>query len=320
MEITVVRIRFLLYGKHVTTSGELGSGIMTVISTIPRLFIFAFLITAMLSVGLQTSAGDLRAVLESKGFFFRCLLVNFAVIPVAGILMVRILPMESHAAAAFLLLACTPGGITALQFGTRIKGVSLYAAGSSFLLSFLAVFVSPVWLAAVFPHSLSIKVPYGRAVFFNLLYLLFPLAAGAWGRRRLGRLAAKASKVCAMISLVCFIVFYILIYSIRKQALDAVGREGLLYMLMFVIVSMTAGWLLGGPAIETRAVLATVSGMRNVALCILLTLNTFADPAVQTNMVAFSAIMIPPGTLLTLYMYLHLRRYKRHTSIRRYSR
>lgn len=288
---------------------------MTVISTIPRLLIFAFMITAMLSVGLQTTAGDLRImIMESKGYFCRCLLVNFIVIPLIGILLVRMLPLKAEAAAAFLLLACTPGGITALQYGTRIRGVSLFAAGSSFLLSFLAVFVSPVLLAAVFPHRLAMTVPYGRALMFNLLFLLFPLAAGAWGRRPLGRLAAKASRANAVISLFCFVAVYIFLFGVRRQAVDAVGKGSLLYMLIFVIICMTAGWLLGGPAMELRAVMATVSGMRHIALCILLTLNTFADPAVQTNLVAFSAVMIPPGTLLTIYMYLHLRQSKHFTS------
>jgi BASS family bile acid:Na+ symporter len=41
--------------------------------------------------------------------------------------------------------------------------------------------------------------------------------------------------------------------------------------------------------------------MRNVALGLLLAFRTFPDPAVQTPLVAFSALMIPPNMLMTLY-------------------
>jgi BASS family bile acid:Na+ symporter len=58
---------------------------------------------------------------------------------------------------------------------------------------------------------------------------------------------------------------------------------------------------MGGPAKETRPVLATVTGMRHVGLCLLIALNTFPDPAVQAPLVAFSALMVPPNTLFAAY-------------------
>jgi BASS family bile acid:Na+ symporter len=99
---------------------------------LPRILTLPFLITAMLSVGLQTTAGDLRALLRSQGFLWRALLANFVAVPIVGIVLARTLPLKPEAATALLLLACIPGGISALQFTTKIKGAALFD-GRAFL-------------------------------------------------------------------------------------------------------------------------------------------------------------------------------------------
>jgi BASS family bile acid:Na+ symporter len=281
---------------------------MFLMDTLSRILVFTFLITAMLGVGLQITAGDLRSLLRSKGFLLRLLPANFVAVPIVGLVLARTLPLKPEAATALLLLACTPGGISALQFTTKIKGASLLAGSSAFLLSFIAVFLSPALLALVLPGDISVVIPYGRALLFVLVFLLLPLVAGTLVRSRAERLAQKLSKPCAIMSAVLFIVLVVLLMGLRKEAMNAVGKEALLYMLLFIIISMAVGWFMGGPAKETRPLLATVTGMRHIALCLLIALNTFPDPAVQTPLVAFSALMVPPNTLLAAYMLIRSRK------------
>jgi BASS family bile acid:Na+ symporter len=275
---------------------------------LPRMLTLLFLITAMLSVGLQITAGDLRSLLGSKGLLLRSLLANFVAVPIVGFVLARTLPLKPETAAALLLLACTPGGISALQFTTKIKGASLVAGSSAFLLSFVAVFLSPALLTLVLPGHISVVIPYGRAFLFVVVFLLLPLVAGTLVRSRAERLAEKLSKPCSILSAVLFIVVVVLIMNLRKEAMNAVGKEALLYMLLFIVISMAVGWFMGGPAKETRPVLATVTGMRHIALCLLIALNTFPDPGVQAPLVAFSALMVPPSMLLTAYMIIRSRK------------
>ncbi len=286
---------------------------MFLMDTLSRILIFVFLITAMLSLGLQTTAGDLRSLLGSKGLLVRSLLANFVAVPIVGLVLARTLPFKPEAATALLLLACTPGGISALQFTTKIKGVSLFARSCAFLLAFVAVFLSPALLALFLPGDISVVIPYGRALLFVVVFLLLPLVAGTLVRSRAERLAQKLSKPCAIMSAVLFIVVVLLIMGLRKEAMNAVGKEALLYMLLFIIISMAVGWFMGGPAKETRRVLATVTGMRHVALCLLIALNTFPDPAVQTSLVAFSALMVPPNTLFAAYTVIRSRKAARES-------
>ena len=281
--------------------------------TLPRILALAFLVTAMLSVGMQITAGDLRSLLKSKGLLVRSLLANFVAVPIVGIVLARTLPLKPEAAAALLLLAWTPGGISALHFTAKIKSASLFAGSSAFLLSFVAVFLSPALLTLFLPGDISVVIPYGRASLFVVVFLLLPLVAGTLVRSRGERLAEKLSKPCAIMSALIFAVFSVLLMGQRKGAMNAVGKEALLSMLIFIIISMAVGWFMGGPAKETRPVLATVTGMRHVALCLLIALNTFPDPAVQTPLVAFSALMVLPNTLLTAYMVIRSRKTARES-------
>ena len=281
---------------------------MFLMDTLSRALTYVFLVTAMLSVGMQTTTRDLRSLLASKGLLSRALLANFVVVPIIGILLTRILPLKPEATVAFLLLACTPGGISALQFTTKIKGASLFAGGCAFLMSFLAVFLSPVLLEFALPGDISVVVPYGRTLLFIVAFLLLPLVLGMVVSSRVEGVAGKLSKLCGLISAVVFVVVMVLIAGARKEAMNAVGKEALLCMLLFIVLSMAAGWYMGGPTKETRPVLATVTGMRNVALCLLIALKTFPDPAVQTPLVAFSALMVPPSMLYTLYWVIRSKR------------
>lgn len=274
---------------------------MFLLDALSKTLLFAFLITSMLGVGMQSTMKDLRSLLASKGLLFRALLANFVVVPIIGIVLVKVLPLKPEAATALLILACTPGGISALQFTTKVKGEKFFAGSIGFLMSFLAVLISPVLLTLTVPGDASIIIPYGRALLFVVVCLLLPLVAGMLVCNRAERLAGKLSKLFSLASVIFFVAILLLRRSDRSEAMNAVGKEALLYMLLFIVLSMVVGWLMAGRPKEARPVLATVTSMRNVALGLLIALKTFPDPAVQTPLVAFSALMVPPNMLMTLY-------------------
>ncbi len=274
---------------------------MFLMDTLSKMLTFAFLITSMLSVGLLATTKDLRALLASKGLLFRSLLANFVVVPAIGIVLVKILPLKPDAATALLILACTPGGVSALQFTTKVKGEKFFAGSSAFLMSLLAVFLSPVLLMLALQGDISFVVPYGRALIFIVAFLLLPLVAGMFIGSRAERQAEKLSKLFSIASVVLFIAVALILRAERKEAMNAIGKEALLSMLLFIVLAMVTGWLMAGRSKEARPVLATVTSMRNVALCLLIALKTFPDPAVQTPLVAFSALMITPNMLLSLF-------------------
>ena len=120
---------------------------MFLLATLPKILVFVFLFASMLALGLQTSMSDLRSLAETqKGILGRSLAVNFLIIPIAGVVLAKLMPLQPEVADALILLACTPGGVSALQFTSKIKGASAFAGVLGFLLSLLSALISPALL------------------------------------------------------------------------------------------------------------------------------------------------------------------------------
>ena len=273
---------------------------MFLMDPLSKIFLYLFLVTSMLGIGLQTSAGDMRSLLDSKGVLLRLLVANFIVVPAIGIAMAKLMNFPPDTATAMILLACTPGGISAVQFTSKVKTSLAFAGGSAVTLSFLSMIVSPFLLMFVLP-SVSTGIPYAR-VFLNIaVFLLLPLVFGMLVRFKGAKSADRLTKPFALIGTISFIVLIILIMDERKQAMNAIGARVLISMLAFILLSMALGWFLGGPSRETRQISATASSMRFVALCLVIALNSFPSPEIYAPLIAFSALMIPPNLIFTLF-------------------
>jgi BASS family bile acid:Na+ symporter len=260
-----------------------------------------FLTTTMAAIGLQVTFREIVMALRRRSLMIRSLVVNLIVVPVLGLLLVKLVPMSRDAGVGLLLLAAAPGGLNALQFTSKSKEALCYAAALLFILSLLAVLLSPALAAVLLPLGEPLTVPYGRAIGLLFLYLLLPLVVGLAVHRVSKRLANRSSKPMALCGTVCFVVVVIRLMAQRKQAIAALGRTELAVMVGFILVTMILGWLFGGPSNQNRRVLATTTSMRNAALCLLIALDSFPGTDVIVTVVAFSALMIPPNMLLTVY-------------------
>ena len=274
---------------------------MFLMDWLSKSLLFVFLIASMFSIGLQSTTDAVRSQVAAKHLFFRLLTANFVVIPLLGVAIARGLSLAPEVKMAFVLLACAPGGISAVQFTSKIREFQFFAGTVAFFLSFLALFISPLLIALFLPAGISVVLPYGRILFSVVLLLLLPLVAGILLRRWRGPMAAKLSQPFALIGSIAFVAGVLLIMSERKEAMKAIGSEAVLAMLLFIILSMLVGWFMGGPARETRQVFATATSMRNSALCLVIALESFPGPKGYAPLVAFSALMIPPNALFTIF-------------------
>ena len=89
-----------------------------------KALVLVFLVAAVASVGMQVTTADLRAHVARRGLRWRTLPGNVVVVPAIGIPLSRFVS-DPGTAGAFVLLACTPGGISALQFTTKSRGAAL---------------------------------------------------------------------------------------------------------------------------------------------------------------------------------------------------
>jgi len=267
-----------------------------------------FLLSTMLSLGLQTEVGQLREIFSARSPLLPMLLANFVIAPLLGMAIVRMVPMPEGSAAALLILACVPGGLSALQFTRKQKGHEAVAGAAVVLLSVLAVFVSPVLVRAVLPGDANPEVPYLRLLGFYALFLLAPLGAGILIGERSPRLAEMLTSFLGVLSAALFIGFMLLTKSFRKEAVASVGGAAVAAMLVFILATMVTGWLLGGPHFERRHLLASTTSMRNAALALAVARESPQGALILPSLVAFSLLMVPPNTLLMLWGLIRARR------------
>jgi BASS family bile acid:Na+ symporter len=274
---------------------------MFLLNTTEKILVLVFLVTSMLSIGMQTRVSDLRSLVASRGFLVRTLLANFLVVPIAGVAVVLLLPLQPHVAGALVLLACTPGGLSAVQFTSQVKGSAPLAGAILCLLSFLALFISPLILKLVLPGNVQMVIPYGRALLFFLVYMLVPLLAGMLLLGKVPGAATKLSKPVALAGVVAFIAFMVVTGSARRVAAGEIGMAAVGAMLLFILVLIAVGWFMGGPTRDSRQILATSTSMRNAVLCLAIVESSSPGHAVLVPLIAFSLLMVPPNMLFTVY-------------------
>ncbi len=274
---------------------------MFLMDTLTKALFFIFLAGSMLGIGLKVGKDELLTVVRDKSWLGRMFVANFLLIPAVGVLAAKFLAVKPENALALIVLACAPGGMSALQFLSKKKEAAAlaYGGGTTVLLSFLSIFISPFLITLAIPKGMTVTVPYGNAILFVSLFMLLPLALGGLIHGAAGGVANKLAGPVSLIATLAFIGAMVKLNTLTKWAKEAMGKRGLIAIAVFIIISMAIGWLLGGPRKFTRPVLATASSMRNIALCLAIAVRSF-DLAVLTPLVAFISIMVPLNLLYML--------------------
>ncbi len=273
-----------------------------------KILVLTFLIATMLSMGMTSRVTSLRRLLASRGLLLRTLGANFVVVPLLGLLLVRALPLRPEAAAAILLLACVPGGLGSVQFTSRVKGEEALPGATLVLLNVVALAVSPWLFRMVLPGGAGLALPYGPLLGFFALFVLLPLGLGGALREKAPRTARRLAVPLGVLGFVAFVAFMVVTRSLRREALATIGGAAVGAMALLLVASMVAGWLLGGPARETRQLLATATGMRHAALCLAMARSAPGAGAMIPILVAFISLMVPANLLFTFYWTIRGRR------------
>jgi BASS family bile acid:Na+ symporter len=79
-----------------------------------------------------------------------------------------------------------------------------------------------------------------------------------------------------------------------------IGITGAAAIILLTLGSWVSGWLLGGPGVANRKVVAISASMRNVGVCIVLANHYFADTSVAIPLLAFSGVTIPMNMIFAL--------------------
>ena len=143
-------------------------------------------------------------------------------------------------------------------------------------------------------------MPYLRGLGLLLVLFVLPLAVGLLVHEKASGAASKLVKPLVLIGTLAFVAMIVKTTAMRNEATSALARQETGAILLLVVFSIVAGWLLGGRVTDERKVLADTSSMRNVALCFFIAAHSFPEEKVQIAVTACAALMVPMNFLFTV--------------------
>jgi BASS family bile acid:Na+ symporter len=261
---------------------------------------YLFVVLYMFSVPLESTRGEIIQYFKDIRLMGRALLANFVVIPILGFIIARFLHLPPDFRTGFLLLAIAPGGLLALQFARVSKGNRVFAAALLLGFCLLAILITPLFVYWFFPREGAGRLPFGWLTMMLFLLIVAPLVVGRVLQRLIPQQAPKLGLWLGRLSIVIFIIAAVTAGRYKTPAIKLMGTNGIAAIVLLILGAWVVGWLMGGPEVRNRKVLAISSSMRNVGVCLPIASNYFAGTEVTVPMLAFSGIMIPMNMVFSV--------------------
>jgi BASS family bile acid:Na+ symporter len=268
--------------------------------TIP-IVMLVFVVSSMLAVGLSLTLQQIVAPLKNGRLVALALLANFVVMPLAAIVIARVLRLDQELAIGLLLLGTGAGAPFLPKLAGVAKGNLAFAVGLMVLLMVVTIGYMPLVLPLLL-EGVSVD-PFSIARSLVLL-MLIPLAAGLTVKAYQGPIAARVRPGLEMVSSVSLMLVTALMLIVNfAKILDVFGTRGILAGVLFTALGVGIGHVLGGPGLDTRRVLALGTAQRNIAAALVVGGQNFTDPMVVVMVIVVAnvglLILMPLARMLS---------------------
>jgi len=250
--------------------------------------IIGFVVGHLLALGMRLTVREITAPLRRGRLLVLALLTNFVLGPLfaylSARLISRLIPLEQGYVTGLLIIGAAAGSPILPKWVKLAKG----ELGSGVAIMVLLMGTSIIYLPLVLPLLISeVDVGARRVAQPLILMILVPFVVGLWLKGFYPRLAARLEPPLDRFSSVCLVVLIVAVVVLYRESLvTAVGEGAIAACLLFLALTMAAGYLLGGPDGATRRVLALASGQRNMEAVFLVASASVADP----NVIVMSVI------------------------------
>ena len=242
-----------------------------------------FVLSSMLAMGFGLTVAQIIAPLRNGRLVASSLLANFVLMPLAALALARLLRLDEAFGVGLLLLGVAAGAPFLPTLTQIARGNLAFAVGLMVLLMVITVGYLPLVLPVLLPGVSVDPAEIARSLF---LLMLLPLAGALVVNAKLPGFAARAKVVCSRLSSLGLILVVLLQIVVNfSNVLSVFGTRAILAGLLFIAVGYGMGWLLGGPAADTRSVLGLGTAQRNIAAALVVGSQSFSDPKVVVMVV-----------------------------------
>ena len=261
---------------------------MEFLSTIVPVVMLVFVVSSVLAVGLSLTVNEILAPLGRGKLVALALLANFVLMPLAALVIARVLRLDQPLGIALLLLGAAAGAPFLPKLASIAKANLAFSVGLMVLLMVLTVAYMPLVLPLLIRGVSVDPMNIARSL---LLLMLLPLAIGLGVKARFGRVAQRVQPPINDLSNLSLSLLIVLMLATNIQnVISLIGTRGILASILFLLVGVGVGWLLGGPGLGTKGVLALGTAQRNIAAALVVSGQSFDDPKVLVMVVAVAVV------------------------------
>lgn len=234
----------------------------------------------MLGMGLTLEADDFVRVARRPGPALVGLVLQFAVMPLAGVFAAEAWDLPRAYAAGVILVCCCPGG-TASNVVAYLARADVPLSVSMTALSTLIAPVATPWLATWLIGD-RVNVEAWGLVRDTTSVVLLPIAAGVSLRRFAPRLSTRLIPYAPAAATLMIVLIVAAILGVNRDRLIDAGPVLLAAVFTAHAIGFGLGYV-GGLLAPSRTATRTVAievGMQNSGLGVVLARSNFSDPLV----------------------------------------
>jgi len=262
------------------------------------LAIAIFLVTAMLSLGLDLTVKQVIEPLRNRRLVIKSLLTSTLVVPLVAIALTQFIPMEQALATGLILFALAAGTEGGPKFVQLVNGNTHFALGLLAAQLTVTVIFLPLVMNAAIPGA---EIAVGEVVPKMLLLVALPIGVGMLVKARLTGLAERISPAVHRLSMIILALVFILVIYVNIEAIVSLQSTALLAGLLLFVLCYGAGYVAGGPAVENRKALAFMTYARNGSISMLIAGQVFTDePQVLVMVTLMAAGSVVVAVLVVL--------------------
>jgi BASS family bile acid:Na+ symporter len=263
---------------------------MELIQKATSIAMLAFVLSSMLAMGLGLTVSQIIAPLRNARLVVLSLLVNFVLMPLGAVALAALLRLDQPLGVGLLLLGLAAGAPFLPKLAQIARGNLAFAVGLMVLLMVVTVGYLPLVLPLLLPGVSVNPAKIARSLF---LLMLLPLAGALAVKARFPDVAARTKPLLDRVSNLSLILLVLLITLANVNNVLAVfGTRGILGGLLFIALGFGLGWLLGGPGMDTRRVMALGTAQRNIAAALVVGSQSFSDPKVVVMVVVVAIVSL----------------------------
>jgi BASS family bile acid:Na+ symporter len=258
-----------------------------ILETLAQLSVLVFVISSMLSMGLSLTTKQIIDPLKDTRLVILALVANFVVVPSAAYLITVVLPLDESIEVGLILISMAAGAPFLPKLVQVAKGNTAFSVGLMVLLMVVTIVFLPIVLPLVLQGVEVNPLDIAQSL---VIMMLIPLAIGLFIKARYEDSAEKIRPTFAMAANIGILVLIVLGVVLNFEAMIAlVGSLGILAALIFLVVAVGTGYLLGGSDRSIKSVMALGTGQRNISAALVVAAQNF-DSDVLTYLLVFAMI------------------------------